>query len=46
MSKRSGVDALRNQYQQIQRNQFDAEKKVAVADTSILEPAACTDAVK
>lgn len=33
--KRSGVDALRSQYQQIQRNQFDAEKKVAVADTSI-----------
>jgi chromosome segregation protein len=33
--RRSGVDALRNQYQQIQRNQFDAEKKVAVADTSI-----------
>lgn len=33
--KRSGVDALRAQYQQIQRNQFDAEKKVAVADTSI-----------
>ena len=33
--KRSGVDAVRNQYQQFQRNQFDAEKKVAVADTSI-----------
>lgn len=33
--RRSGVDALRNQYQQIQRNQFDAEKRVAVADTSI-----------
>jgi chromosome segregation protein len=33
--KRSGVDAVRNQYQQYQRNQFDAEKKVAVADTSI-----------
>lgn len=33
--RRSGVDTLRNQYQQIQRNQFDAEKKVAVADTSI-----------
>ena len=33
--KRSGVDALRNRYQQIQRSQFDAEKKVAVADTSI-----------
>ncbi len=33
--KRSGVDVLRNRYQQIQRSQFDAEKKVAVADTSI-----------
>ena len=33
--KRSGLDNLRNRYQQIQRNQFDAEKKVAVADTSI-----------
>ena len=33
--RRSGVDALRGQFQQIQRNQFDAEKKVAVADTSI-----------
>jgi len=33
--KRSATDVLRNQYQQIQRNQFDAEKKVAVADTSI-----------
>jgi chromosome segregation protein len=33
--KRTGVDTLRNRYQQIQRNQFDAEKKVAVADTSI-----------
>jgi chromosome segregation protein len=33
--RRTGVDALRNKYQQIQRNQFDAEKKVAVADTSI-----------
>lgn len=33
--KRAGVDASRNRYQQIQRNQFDAEKKVAVADTSI-----------
>ena len=29
------LDTLRQQYQQIQRNQFDAEKKVAVADTSI-----------
>lgn len=33
--KRSAVDSLRQQYQQIQRSQFDAEKKVAVADTSI-----------
>ncbi|HVX49964.1 MAG TPA: chromosome segregation protein SMC [Chitinophagaceae bacterium] len=33
--KRSGVDSLRGRYQQIQRSQFDAEKKVAVADTSI-----------
>jgi len=32
---RNAVDGLRNQYQQIQRNQFNAEKKVAVADTSI-----------
>lgn len=34
--KRNGVDLLRNSYQQIQRSQFDAEKRVAVADTSIL----------
>jgi len=33
--RRSGVDALRSEFQQIQRSQFDAEKKVAVADTSI-----------
>ncbi len=33
--KRAGVDAVRNLYQQFQRSQFDAEKKVAVADTSI-----------
>ncbi|QEC65930.1 chromosome segregation protein SMC [Panacibacter ginsenosidivorans] len=33
--KRSAVDGLRMQYQQTQRGQFDAEKKVAVADTSI-----------
>jgi len=33
--KRSAVDTLRMQYQQTQRGQFDAEKKVAVADTSI-----------
>src|SRR4029079_17396606 len=30
--KRRTLDALRNEHQQIQRNQFDAEKKVAVAD--------------
>ncbi len=29
------VNNLRTSYQQVQRNQFDAEKKVAVADTSI-----------
>jgi chromosome segregation protein len=29
------LDGLRQQYQQIQRGQFDAEKKVAVSDTSI-----------
>ena len=33
--QRQMVDSLRNEYQQIQRNQFDAEKKVAVADTSV-----------
>ncbi|WP_153799203.1 chromosome segregation protein SMC [Foetidibacter luteolus] len=33
--KRSGLDTLRSRYQQIQRSQFEAEKKVAVADTSI-----------
>jgi len=33
--KRSGVDLLRNKFQQLQRAQFDAEKKVAIADTSI-----------
>jgi chromosome segregation protein len=32
---RSGIDALRKQNQAIQRSQFDVEKKVAVADTSI-----------
>ncbi|MGZ8545117.1 MAG: chromosome segregation protein SMC, partial [Flavisolibacter sp.] len=32
---RNGLNALRSSYQQIQRSQFDAEKKVAVADTSI-----------
>jgi chromosome segregation protein len=33
--KRADVDAMRLQYQQIQRQQFDAEKTVAVADTSV-----------
>jgi chromosome segregation protein len=33
--KRIALDALRSGYQQVQRNQFDAEKKVAIADTSI-----------
>ncbi|WP_298413120.1 chromosome segregation protein SMC [Hydrotalea sp.] len=33
--KRTSVDQLRQQYQQLQRLQFDAEKKVAIADTSI-----------
>ena len=33
--KRAAVDLLRGTYQQIQRSQFDAEKQVAIADTSI-----------
>lgn len=33
--KRGHVDQLRAEHQSLQRNQFDAEKKVAVADTSI-----------
>ena len=33
--KRSGIDEFRKENQTIQRNQFEAEKKVAVADTSI-----------
>ncbi len=33
--KRSSIDAMRRENQAIQRNQFDAEKKVAIADTSI-----------
>lgn len=33
--KRADLDTLRQQYQSVQREQFDAEKKVAVADTSI-----------
>ena len=34
--RRRELDASRNDLQALQRNQFDAEKKVAVADTSIL----------
>ena len=34
--QRMAVDEVRRENQSIQRNQFDAEKKVAVADTSIL----------
>ncbi len=34
-NKRSGIDGLRSEHIAVQRNQFDAEKKVAVADTSI-----------
>ena len=33
--KRSNIDGLRHENQSIQRYQFEAEKKVAVADTSI-----------
>ncbi len=33
--KRRMLENLRSEYQQIQRSQFDAEKKVAVADTSV-----------
>jgi chromosome segregation protein len=33
--KRTALNDLRSSHQQVQRNQFDAEKKVAVADTSI-----------
>lgn len=32
---RKGLDQIRQAYQQTQRDQFDAEKKVAVADTSV-----------
>lgn len=32
---RNALNTLRSSYQQVQRSQFDAEKKVAVADTSI-----------
>lgn len=34
--KRIALDSQRSENQQIQRSQFDAEKKVAVADTSVL----------
>jgi chromosome segregation protein len=34
-SHRNELNHLRSAYQQVQRSQFDAEKKVAVADTSI-----------
>ncbi|HEX7755886.1 MAG TPA: chromosome segregation protein SMC [Niabella sp.] len=34
-AQRHGVDSLRMEYQQVQRDQFEAEKKVAVADTSV-----------
>ncbi len=34
-AKRTAVDALRQTQMQLQRNHFEAEKKVAVADTSI-----------
>lgn len=34
-ANRNELNALRSSYQQVQRSQFDAEKKVAVADTSI-----------
>ena len=33
--KRAAVDQLRKSYQEVQRKQFEAEKKVAVADASI-----------
>lgn len=33
--KRRMVESFRSEHQQVQRNQFDAEKKVAVADTSV-----------
>ncbi|HMK19497.1 MAG TPA: chromosome segregation protein SMC [Chitinophagaceae bacterium] len=33
--KRISLDSLRSGYQQVQRNQFEAEKKVVIADTSI-----------
>jgi chromosome segregation protein len=33
--KRVAVEVVRSELQQVQRNQFDAEKKVAVADSSV-----------
>ncbi len=35
-NKKQSLEALRATYQQKQREQFDAEKKVAVADTSVM----------
>jgi chromosome segregation protein len=35
MKNAGSIDHFQAEYQQIQRSQFDAEKKVAVADTSI-----------
>lgn len=34
--KKGIVEQLRNEYQQVQRGQFEAEKKVAIADTSVM----------
>lgn len=34
-TKRKALETLRFEYQQVQRQQFDAEKKVAVSDTSL-----------
>lgn len=34
--KKGVVERLRNEYQQVQRGQFEAEKKVAIADTSVM----------
>jgi chromosome segregation protein len=35
-AKKVVVEQMRNEYQQRQRSQFDAEKKVAIADTSVM----------
>ncbi|MEI8278443.1 MAG: chromosome segregation protein SMC [Bacteroidota bacterium] len=35
-AKKTILEQLRNEYQQNQRRQFDAEKKVAIADTSVM----------